>query len=389
MSKIWNLIKRDFRNLRGNVIALVVIVGIIVVPTFYAWFNIAGSWDPYGNTKNLKVAVANSDRGYTSDLVPVEVNFGEHVVSDLRESTSIGYTVTTEEDALEGVRSGEYYAAVVIPEDFSVDMMTALSSNPVRPQVKFYQNEKANAIAQIVTNKAETAIQTDINASFAESLTTVGAGVLDELDNYLDDDKVTEVAAKLDEAIAKGCDTLTGTAGDIRGFSGILSSTQGLLGTGSSSFGSSLSSTLDLGSTLRSTAGNVRNLGNTLDGTTSSLNDALSSSSASLDAVTHGKPQVCPRGRPVARKRQRLQAERHGCQPWQRRHVREHRHGRHRRAAPGARPHRRRLRREVQGAHGRLHRGPEPARHLHREPEAPPGGCRPDGDARLQARRHD
>ena len=286
MSKIWNLIKRDFRNLRGNVIALVVIVGIIVVPTFYAWFNIAGSWDPYGNTKNLKVAVANSDRGYTSDLVPVEVNFGEHVVSDLRESTSIGYTVTTEEDALEGVRSGEYYAAVVIPEDFSVDMMTALSSNPVRPQVKFYQNEKANAIAQIVTNKAETAIQTDINASFAESLTTVGAGVLDELDNYLDDDKVTEVAAKLDEAIAKGCDTLTGTAGDIRGFSGILSSTQGLLGTGSSSFGSSLSSTLDLGSTLRSTAGNVRNLGNTLDGTTSSLNDALSSSSASLDAVT-------------------------------------------------------------------------------------------------------
>ena len=61
MSKLMSLIRRDFHNLRGNVISLVVIVGIIVVPTFYAWFNIAGSWDPYGNTKNLKVAVANSD----------------------------------------------------------------------------------------------------------------------------------------------------------------------------------------------------------------------------------------------------------------------------------------------------------------------------------------
>ena len=60
MSKLMSLIRRDFHNLRGNVISLVVIVGIIVVPTFYAWFNIAGSWDPYGNTKNLKVAVANS-----------------------------------------------------------------------------------------------------------------------------------------------------------------------------------------------------------------------------------------------------------------------------------------------------------------------------------------
>ena len=52
MSKLMSLIRRDFHNLRGNVISLVVIVGIIVVPTFYAWFNIAGSWDPYGNTKN-------------------------------------------------------------------------------------------------------------------------------------------------------------------------------------------------------------------------------------------------------------------------------------------------------------------------------------------------
>ena len=286
MAKIWAFIKRDLRHLKYNVISLVVLVGIICVPTFYAWFNIAGSWDPYGNTSNLKVAVANSDKGYTSELMPVELNFGERVVSDLRESTSIGYVVTSEEDALEGVRSGEYYAAVVIPEDFSTDLLTALSSNPVKAQVKFYQNEKANAIAEIVTNKASSAIEKDIDEAFAESITTVGAGVLDQLGTYLDDDKVSEVADKLDEAISNSSDALTSTASQMRGFSSTLSATAGLLGSGNSTFATSLSATLNVGTTLTSAASNVRDLGNALDGATSSVNDALASSSASLDSVS-------------------------------------------------------------------------------------------------------
>ena len=285
MSKIWSFIKRDARRLHLNVISLVVIVGIIVVPTFYAWFNIAGSWDPYGNTDNLKVAVANCDAGYSSDLMPVEINFGDRVEAELRESTSIGYTFTSEEDALEGVRSGEYYAAVVIPEDFSTEMMTVLTPNPTRPQVTFYQNEKANAIAQIVTNKASSAIQADINKSFASSITTVGAGVLEELGNYLN-------AAKLDDAVSSSTSALTDTATNLRDFSGVIGSTQGMLGSSSSTLGTSLSSTLDLSGSLSSAANDVRGLGSALDGATDSLNDAISSSASSLDSVSGAVDQA-------------------------------------------------------------------------------------------------
>ena len=292
MRKIWSFIKRDARHLHLNVISLVVIVGIIVVPTFYAWFNIAGSWDPYGNTKNLKVAVANCDKGYSSDLMPVEINFGDRVESELRESTSIGYTFTSEEDALEGVRSGEYYAAVVIPEDFSTEMMTVLTTNPTRPQVTFYQNEKANAIAQIVTNKASSAIEKDINQSFASSITTVGAGVLEELGNYLDDANLTDIAAKLDEAVANSTSALTDTASNLRDFSGVISSTQGILGSSDSTFKTSLSSSLDLAGSLSSAADDVRGLGNTLDGATDTLNDALASSASSLDSVSSAIDQA-------------------------------------------------------------------------------------------------
>lgn len=58
MKNIFRIFKNDVSRIRSNVIAMIVIMGITVIPTLYAWFNIAASWDPYGNTGNLKIAVA-------------------------------------------------------------------------------------------------------------------------------------------------------------------------------------------------------------------------------------------------------------------------------------------------------------------------------------------
>ena len=285
MQRFFAFIKRDAKHVFANVISLVVVVGMIVVPSFYAWFNIAGSWDPYGNTKNLKVAVANSDAGYTGDLIPITLNMGERMTSSLTESTSIGYTVTTEEQAIEGVQSGEYYAAIVFPADFTTNMMSVLSSSPTKPKVLFYQNEKANAIAQIVTNKASTAVQQDIDQSFAESVTNVGAGVLDELTGYLDDDKLVEFTGKLNDAVGDAQASLTDTAANTRSFASILDSTTALLGNGTSGASDSVSATAGVGDALRDTAGNVRTLGDAVNGATDSVNSALERSQASMDDV--------------------------------------------------------------------------------------------------------
>lgn len=76
MRNIWTIFTRDIRKIRTNVIALIVVLGVTVVPCLYAWFNIAASWDPYGNTGNLKVAVASVDEGYTGNLIPLQLNLG-------------------------------------------------------------------------------------------------------------------------------------------------------------------------------------------------------------------------------------------------------------------------------------------------------------------------
>lgn len=285
MRKIWQFIVRDAKHIVMNAVSLVVCVGMIVVPSFYAWFNIAGSWNPYDNTGNIKVALATNDEGYSSDLMPVEVNMGERIVSKLSDSTAIGYTVTSEDEAIEGVRSGKYYAAIVIPESFSRDMFTVLSDNPTHPQVLFYSNEKENAIASIVTDKASTSAQQTINETFSAAVVDVATSVLSQVGDYMDDDQVQSFAARLSQVIGDSRDQLGATADNVRSYQAIVASAADLLDSSSSNSSSSLAATVDAGGLLRTSASGIRDVDSALSGTTDSVNDALAKSKGSLSSV--------------------------------------------------------------------------------------------------------
>ena len=70
------------------------------------------------------------------------------------------------EEALEGVRAGRYYAAIVIPEDFSESLVSVLSDDIESPEIEYYLNEKKNAIAPKVTDTGATTIQQEVNETF-------------------------------------------------------------------------------------------------------------------------------------------------------------------------------------------------------------------------------
>lgn len=286
MKSIWYIIRHDARQASQNAITLVVVIGMIVVPSFYAWFNIAGSWDPYGNTKNLEVAVANNDRGYEGELVPVKLDLGDRIVDRLRASESIGYVTTTEEDAREGVRSGAYYAALIIPEDFSERLLTGFSTGADAAEVTFLQNQKANAIAEIVTDKAASAVRADIDQSFAAAVTDVGAGALDELSSTLDDNEVASVASRLGQAVVGAGTALRSAAGDARSYAELLSSCAHLLGSGEDALDAAGDPALTAAQALDGTAAGVRDVADALTGASSALDDALDAGSSAMDDVS-------------------------------------------------------------------------------------------------------
>ena len=126
VKKAFQIFKRDILRLLKNPVALVITIGVCVIPSLYAWYNIVANWDPYGNTANIKVAVANNDQGTSNEYVG-ELNAGDETVSKLKENDQLGWVFTDADAAVEGVKSGEYYAAIIIPDGFSTNLTSMLT----------------------------------------------------------------------------------------------------------------------------------------------------------------------------------------------------------------------------------------------------------------------
>lgn len=285
MRNIIAILKRDLSRIRGSVVALIVAVGLVIVPTLYAWFNIAGSWDPYGNTGNLKVAVANSDNGYMSDLIPVRVNIGDTVVSALRENDQLDWRFVSESDAVEGVRSGEYYAAVVIPENFSSRMMTVFSSDAEHAEIVYYENQKANAIAPRVTDKAASTVRQQIDETFAKTISDVGLATTSSLLEFMDGDQIAAYAGNLSGTLAGAITTLRDASGSVDKFAGLLQSSTGLLDSTSDLLASAGAASKDAEALVGDAKTGLSGMHDALDAAVAAINQSLKDSAGDYDAA--------------------------------------------------------------------------------------------------------
>ena len=285
MRNIIAILERDLSRIRGSVVALIVAVGLVIVPTLYAWFNIAGSWDPYGNTGNLKVAVANSDNGYMSDLIPVRVNIGDTVVSALRENDQLDWRFVSESDAVEGVRSGEYYAAVVIPENFSSRMMTVFSSDAEHAEIVYYENQKANAIAPRVTDKAASTVRQQIDETFAKTISDVGLATTSSLLEFMDGDQIAAYAGNLSGTLAGAITTLRDASGSVDEFAGLLQSSTGLLDSTSDLLASAGAANEDAEALVGDAKTGLSGMHDALDAAVAAINQSLKDSAGDYDAA--------------------------------------------------------------------------------------------------------
>ena len=183
VKKAFQIFKRDILRLLKNPVALVITIGVCVIPSLYAWYNIVANWDPYGNTANIKVAVANNDQGTSNEYVG-ELNAGDETVSKLKENDQLGWVFTDADAAVEGVKSGEYYAAIIIPDDFSTNLTSMFTGTFTQPQLEYYCNEKKNAIAPKVTDTGAQTVEEQINETF---VATVSETLVEKIQNAAGD----------------------------------------------------------------------------------------------------------------------------------------------------------------------------------------------------------
>ena len=153
MRKVAKIFSLEMQALFSNVITIIITIGLAIMPSLFTWYNVLSCWDVFDNTGELSVAVASNDEGFKSDLFPLKVNVGEQVVSALRANDQINWVFTSADDAIDGTKSGRYYAAVVIPEGFSRAMLTFYQDEGTQAPIVYYTNEKKNAIAPKITSQ--------------------------------------------------------------------------------------------------------------------------------------------------------------------------------------------------------------------------------------------
>ncbi|PLS32134.1 ABC-2 family transporter protein [Bifidobacterium margollesii] len=285
MRNIWRIFARDVRNAVGNVIGVIVVIGLVVVPALYAWFNIAASWDPYSNTSELKVAVASDDEGYKSDLIPVKINVGETVTNTLRANDQLDWQFVKSDRAVDGVRSGEYYAAIVIPKSFSADMMTLFSPKVKHAKLLYYTNEKANAIAPHVTDTGATTITTQIDSTFAKTVGQVELDLVGNLFQYMQSDQMQSYVANATKHIGSMADQLNTAADQTSAYSSLLGSTGELISSTDNLITTAGDGVNGAKKSLDQAKTGIDSLDAALSGTADTLNTALADSERSYDAV--------------------------------------------------------------------------------------------------------
>lgn len=212
MNRIFKIFVHDIVGLSRNIFALIIAGGLCIIPSLYAWFNIYSNWDPYANTSAVKVAVVSEDAGYTGEDGEYS-NMGDSVLESLRTNTGLGWQILDKkDDAIEGVKSGEYYAAIVIGDDFSESMFDFIDKGLVHPSVTYYENEKKNAVASKITDTGKSTLQGNINTEFVN---TVIQTAMSSTDGMLADRDI--IGGVLDNLNRLG-DNLDGYKGTIASF---------------------------------------------------------------------------------------------------------------------------------------------------------------------------
>lgn len=199
MRTVFRIFKNDIRSIVKYFFVLVIVLALGVLPSLYAWINIYASWDPYGNTGNLEIALASRDTGIKLQD-GTYVNAADEVIREIKDDKDIRYVpLDTAEEAVDGVTSGRFYAAFVFEDGFTYDMRhfeEAIGDEDAK--ITYYENVKNNAVAIKIIDNFSESLQGDINSKYLKAMLTKYFGdagdVLDEVDK---DEAVDTALAQL------------------------------------------------------------------------------------------------------------------------------------------------------------------------------------------------
>ena len=206
MKNVWLVFKRDILRLLKVPPALMVILFLIVLPSIYTWYNVAGFWNPYDNTSAMRVCVVNEDVPASSDLTG-EIDVGSQVVKGLEENDQLDWQFVNRTEAMNELNAGACYAVFVIPSDFSERLIALIEGKDEKPSIQYYVNEKTGPVAPKITDTGSNTLDRTVNAEFVGTVSKAAVSAIDGASNETHD-ALKKVRSKALEQMDSALDAL-------------------------------------------------------------------------------------------------------------------------------------------------------------------------------------
>ena len=229
MKKTFKVFQNDIKKLIKSPVAIIIVTGLCILPSLYAWINIKACWDPYSNTGNLPIVVVNNDEG--KDFNGQYINVGDEVVNNLKENDSIGWVFKDEWQANDGLNRGEYYALIEIPNNFTEGLISLTTTSPRKPEIIYKANQKANAIATKITDTATESVVREIKTNFVDTVNETAIKTINQLADKLEINKpqllsLKETMVSATEDLDKVSEYMNNTTGQSKEFQDYLKKMQ-------------------------------------------------------------------------------------------------------------------------------------------------------------------
>ncbi|MBR2521980.1 MAG: YhgE/Pip domain-containing protein [Coriobacteriales bacterium] len=214
MGKVLRIFRRDLKRVVTTPAVWIVVLFLAILPSLYTWFNVAGFWNPYENTHELRVCVVNEDQGAESEQLG-HLDVGDQIVGKLKTNTQLSWVFVSRDEAMREIEAGTAYAVFIIPSDFSADIASITTGQLERPTLEYYVNEKKSPVSPKVTDAGANTLNTTINNTFVSEASGVIANLLNE--------RLADVRGEVDGSKSSSLQSLTRASDDLKAARGALS----------------------------------------------------------------------------------------------------------------------------------------------------------------------
>ncbi|HER1400868.1 TPA: YhgE/Pip domain-containing protein [Streptococcus pyogenes] len=157
----------ELKTLIKNPKLMITMIGVALVPALYNLSFLGSMWDPYGRVNDLPIAVVNHDK--PAKRADKSLTIGNDMVDKMSKSKDLEYHFVSAKQAQEGLKKGDYYMVITLPEDLSQRATTLLNPEPQKLTIR-YQTSKGHGM--VAAKMGETAM-TKLKESVSQNITKI------------------------------------------------------------------------------------------------------------------------------------------------------------------------------------------------------------------------